>query len=121
MAIEDFLDHKCDIYHIIETKASPGYNLPASSNFKYPETPDIAEVPCHFGVKGQTLTIVQQQPQNDMETEIKLTLPAGTDIRTNDQIRDCATGYFYTAKVPRNIRGHHTFAYIQRTTPQRAL
>lgn len=30
MALADFLDHKCDIYHLIQSKDSPGYGLPDS-------------------------------------------------------------------------------------------
>ena len=51
MAFEDFLDHLCDIYHDREEQVTPGYGLPASPSFSYPEEPDISEQACHFGVK----------------------------------------------------------------------
>lgn len=121
MSLENLLDHFCDIYHIQEGEDSPGYNLPKSPSFSYPETPDIAEQRCHFGVKTQSVTITQSEPANLMEAKIKLTLPIGTDIRLNDKIVDCMTGFEYTAEQPRNIRNHHIFVYIKRTENQKPL
>lgn len=114
MALEDFFDHSCDIFHIQERGASPGYNLPASPEFSYPDEPDIAGLSCHFEVKSQSVTIAQGQPVNLMDAGIKLVLPAGTDVRLNDKIVDCGTGYEYTAEVPHNIRGHHVFVYVRK-------
>ena len=62
-----------------------------------------------------------QQPQNDMDSDIKLTLPAGTDVRLNDKIVSSETGLEYTAGQPRNIRGHHMTVKIYRTAQQRPL
>lgn len=39
MALADFLDHKCDIYHLIQSKDSPGYGLPDSPVFNYNNKP----------------------------------------------------------------------------------
>ena len=36
MAIEDFFDHRCSIYHTQQESTSPGYGLPGSPKFKYP-------------------------------------------------------------------------------------
>lgn len=119
--IEDFFDHRCNIYHLAESRASPGYGLPSSSNFEYADTPDIENLSCHFGVKSSNITIVQQEPQNVMDARIKLTLPAGTDIRLNDKIVDCDTGFEYTAEQPRNIRDHHIYVYIKRIERQKPL
>lgn len=121
MAFEDFLDHSCDIYHIQEGQASPGYGLAASPSFSYPVEPDIRGQECHFGVKSQNVAITQTAPANLMDAKIKLTLPAGTDVRRNDKIVDCATGLEYTAGQPVNIRDHHVFVYIKRTGGQKAL
>ena len=105
MAIEDFFDHRCSIYHTQQESTSPGYGLPGSPKFKYPKQPDLEEVPCHFGVRSAS----------------KLTLPAGTDIRLNDKIVSSETGLEYTAGQPRNIRGHHMTVKIYRTAQQRPL
>lgn len=70
---------------------------------------------------GKGIQIAQQQPQNDMDSDIKLTLPAGTDIRLNDKIVSSETGLEYTAGQPRNIRGHHMTVKIYRTAQQRPL
>lgn len=121
MALEDFFDHYCDIYHIDEKEASPGYGLAASPSFSYPTEPDIKAQNCHFGVRSQSVTVTQTAPANLMDAKIKLTLPAGTDIRINDKIVDCDTGLAYTAEQPRNIRGHHLFVYIKKTEGQKPL
>lgn len=121
MPIEELFNHTCDIYHLRREDKSPGYGLPASPSFAYPAEADVAAVPCHFGVKGAALTIVQAQPQAMLEAKVKLTLPAGTDVRVNDQIVDCATGYAYTAEVPRDIRGHHITVLLHRSGRQEPL
>lgn len=121
MSLENLLDHFCDIYHIQEGEDSPGYNLPSAPSFSYSETPDIVGQRCHFGVKSQSVTITQSEPANLMEAKIKLTLPMGTDIRLNDRIVDCSTGFEYTAEQPRNIRNHHIFVYVKRTEKQKPL
>ena len=38
MAIEDFFDHRCSIYHTQQESTSPGYGLPGSPKFKYPKS-----------------------------------------------------------------------------------
>lgn len=119
--IEDFFDHKCDIYHVKAEEDSPGYGLPASSKYEYGDEPDIVALDCHFGVKASNITIVQQQPYNSMDAKTKLTLPADTDIRLNDKIVDCDTKLEYTAEQPRNIRNHHKFVYIKRVERQKPL
>lgn len=121
MSIESFFDHTCDIYHLAEESKSPGFALPSSPSFSYPDVPDEAGVACHFGVKSFSHTMEQGQPANEYDAKIKLTLPAGTDIRQNDKIVSCVSGFEYTAMQPRNIRGHHLFVYIQRLDAQEAL
>lgn len=121
MAFEDFLNHLCDIYHDREKQKTPGYGLPASPSFSYPEKPDISEQECHFGVKSQSVTITQTSPANLIDAKIKLTLPIGTDVRLDDKIVDCATGLEYTAEQPVNVRNHHIFVYIKRIEEQKAL
>lgn len=114
MALKDFFDHTCDIYHIRKKETSPGYGLPTSPDFHYPNMPDLSGIPCHFEVKSQSVTISQNQPLNLMDASIKLVLPTGTQVRLNDKIVDCETGYEYTAEVPHNIRGHHVFVWIRK-------
>ena len=119
--IEDFFNHRCDIYHIIEEGASPGYKLPSSPSFSYPNEPDLSEVECHFCVKTNTVNIVQGEPAAAMDARIKLVLPIGTDIRLNDRIVNCDTRYEYTAEITQNIQNHHIYVYIKRTERQRPL
>lgn len=114
MAFEDFLEHTCDIYHMIRQERSPGYSLPASPAFYYPDVPDASGVICHFGVKGRRMNLTQQTPQTQYEATIKLTLPLHTDIRLNDKVVDLSTGYAYTADIPQVIRAHHVIVFLQR-------
>lgn len=118
MAVEDFFDHVCNIYHMAGTARKRGYGLPDSKDFQYPEFPDISGQPCHFSVKSGAIAIVQQEPQKDMNASLKLTLPIGTDIRINDKVVDCSTGYAYEAEIPRNIRGHHMAVMVHRVYPK---
>ncbi len=122
MAIADFFDHTCNIFHIQSKDGSPGFGLPSSSSeFSYPSEPDETEVACHFAVKSATVTITQTEPANLLEAKIKLTLPADTDIRLNDKIVWRENGTEYTAELPRNIRGHHKFVYLKRTNTQKPI
>lgn len=120
MSFNGLLNHSCDIYHMVRTDKSPGYGLPSSPSFSYPEAPDIAAVPCHFGTKGGAMAVIRNE-QAMLEARIKLALPAGTDIRVNDKIVDCDTRYEYTAEIPRNIRGHHITVFVCRTAQQEPL
>ena len=52
MAIEDFFDHRCSIYHTQQESTSPGYGLPGSPKFKYPKQPDLEEVPVALLAEG---------------------------------------------------------------------
>lgn len=121
MSLEALLNHTCDIYHVKKEDKSPGYRLPASPSFSYPQKPDIEGQTCHFGVKSNNITITQKAPANLMDAKIKLTLPIGTDVRLNDKIIDCATGLAYTAEQPVNVRDHHLFVYIKREEAQKPL
>lgn len=119
--IEDFFDHKCDIYHIREEQKSPGYGLPTSPNHSYEQEPDIKALSCHFGIRTMSVNIHQTAPINIMDDKTKLTLPKGTDIRLNDRIVNCDTGDEYIADEPHNIRGHHIFVRISKKDRQRDL
>lgn len=124
MAFDSLLDHACDIYHMRKTETSPGYNLPSSPSFSYASAPDLSGVPCHFGMIGGAgggLTVIQTEPQANLETKIKLALPLGTDVRLNDKIVDRGLGYAYTAEVPRRVRDHHIVVMLRRTGAQEAL
>lgn len=121
MSLENLLNHTCDIYHISEGEKSPGYGLPTSPSFSYPEKPDISGQTCHFGVRSASITVTQTAPANLMDAKIKLTLPIGTDVRLNDKVVDCATGQEYTAEQPINVRNHHLFVYIKKIDEEKHL
>ena len=119
--IEDFFNHKCDIYHINEAEKSPGYGLAGSPSFSYGAEPDVTEQQCHFCVKSQAVSITQHEPMTLMDARIKLVLPAGTDVRLNDKIVNCDTKHEYIAELPNNIRDHHIFVYVKKVERQKAL
>lgn len=121
MAIEDFFDHTCDIYHMGKSGKTPGFGLPEAPSFSYGGTPDLSGVPCHFRVTGFHPHFSEEKPYTDMQVTDKLALPTGTDIRINDKVVDLTTGVVYTAGVPRNIRDHHIAVQLHRTGEQRAL
>ena len=56
--IADFFDHKCNIFHVRSEGKSPGFGLPSSPAFSYPDAPDEAEVPCHFAVKSAMQSVI---------------------------------------------------------------
>lgn len=118
MAIEDFFDHECDIYHLTGSAQKRKYGLPDNTVYSYPKQPDISGQPCHFSVKSGNVSIIQQEPEKEMEAILKLTLPTGTDVRAGDRIVDCGTGYEYEAEVPRNIRDHHIAVKVRRVCPK---
>lgn len=120
MSFSEMLNHRCNIYHIIKSIASPGYNLPSSVAYSYPDVPDQANVPCHFHVKNAGV-IIQTEPSANYEAKIKLSLPACTDIRLNDKVIDCESGYEYTAEIPRKVRRHHVIVWLHRDSVQARL
>ena len=122
MSFEQLLNHKCDIYHLRKEGKSPGYGLPEADAFDYPEEPDVCSLKCHFNVKGDSISLIQREPNNDLTERIKLNLPIGTDIRILDKVTDCGTGLSYTVIAPpKNIRNHHVIAHVERRKEQKPL
>ena len=121
MGFDLFINHTCDIYHIRKNDESPGYNLPSSPKFSYPDEPDLKAVPCHFGVRSGQAEVNQYEPQAKYQARLKVAFFFGTDIRLNDKIVDCDTGYEYTAEIPRNIRDHHITVFATRRAAQEPL
>lgn len=121
MSFETMLNHKCDVYHMQRDDMSPGYGLPSSPSFSYPDTPDIADLQCHFSVKTGTRVVVQNEPQADYQAQIKLVVPLGTDIRLNDKVVDKSSGYEYTTDIPVQVRAHHLFVMLSRKSAQEPL
>lgn len=121
MSLEALLNHRCNIYHIVEMMSSPGYGLPGSPSHSYPEEPDITDQICHFGVHGSSFSINQTRPINIEDERTKLTLPLDTDVRLNDLIEDVSSGEKFIAERPVNIRDHHLFVYIKKLGVERQL
>ena len=121
MSLQNLMNHTCDVYHIVKESASPGFGLPGSPVFSYPDTPDIAGQICHFNVKGNQKIVQQTEPAAVYNDRVKLVYPLGTDIRLNDKIVNTANGLTYSAEMPVQIRDHHMFVMLRRTTEQEKL
>ena len=117
---EAMLQHTCDIYHIVSEETSPGFNLPGSPEFSYPDEPDIEELRCHFSLRN-SLRLVQQEPYAVLDGRVKLSVLPEVDIRLNDKIVHLESGACYVAESPVKIREHHITVMLQRTTSQRQL
>lgn len=121
MSFESMLNHKCDVYHILRDDTSPGYGLPSSPSFSYPDEPDITDLQCHFCIKSGTRTVIQNEPQASYQASVKLVTLFGTDLRLNDKIIDKSTGYEYTADIPVQVQNHHVFVMLSRKSAQEPL
>jgi len=120
MGFESLLNHTCDIYHLRKAETSPGFGLPDSSSYSYPDTPEIAALHCHFNMRG-ALRVMQNEPYASLDGRVKLNLPWGTDVRINDKIVHLETGYEYIAEAPVPIRNHHIIVMLRRTGEQAKL
>lgn len=112
MAWDDFFNHTCNIHHQQYIDNDLGYGI-SDREYFYEETPDIENVPCHFYIKTPE-QLVYNDPQPSVTGRMKLALPIGTDIRTNDKIVNNITGLSYIAEVVHNIHDHHIMVYMFR-------
>ena len=105
---EDFLDHKCNIYHLQDESVDIGYGIKAG-NVRMPQTePEEKDIPCHFHIKmNNYMQVVQKEPYTSVEGKVKLSLPPGTDIRMNDTVENCQDGLKYRAGKPMEVHGGH--------------
>lgn len=105
---EDFFNHRCNIYHLEDRRVNIGYGIEAG-NVRVPrKEADEKDIPCHFHVKANgNVRITQKEPYAKMDGDVKLSLPAGTDIRKNDVVEDCSNGIKYRAGIPREVHGWH--------------
>lgn len=117
--IENFFNHKCDIYHLKENPVDVGFGFDTQDiKYEYESSPSIANLSCHFHSKSLSNTIQQTEPMNNLSIVRKLSLPIGTDVRVNDKVVDCNTGLEYTAQLPVPIQNHHITVVLTRTSKQ---
>lgn len=115
MAFADFLNDRCDIYHLQTKDVDAGYGVTASACSDYPDEPDVSDVPCHFNRGGLIDSIIEASPRRLYSATSKLQLPLGTDVRANDKIVDSESGLEFVASVPRVVgRGHHIAVVVSR-------
>lgn len=113
---EDFLDHRCNIYYLVDEQITVGYGINAESVRKENDRPTLKNVACHFHVKNNNqIKVIQNEPYTSVEGDVKLTLPAGVDIRMNDTVEDIRDGLKYRAGKPSLVHnGHHIIVTLQR-------
>lgn len=116
MAWEDFLNHTCDIYHLVAGGGTGAYGISVSERLVPEETPSLTDIPCHFHIKQNDLTrLVQNEPETSVEGQIKCSFPIGTDIRKNDTVLSHEDGLRYRAGVPRTVaHNHHIIVQLYR-------
>lgn len=105
---DDFMNHRCNIYHLEEGSVNAGYGIVASPVKAPEQIPSLQDIPCHFHTKANnTVRIIQNDPFSSAQGEMKLSLPYGTEIRENDTVEDCSNGLKYRAGIPRTVHGDH--------------
>lgn len=116
MAFEDYLDDRCDIFHVITKTVGAGYGI-RQSIVKQTQIKEAAEsdVPCHFHFNRNNTSLRQDEPYSAITGTQKVSFGPETDIRLNDMIRDCSNGLYYRVGPPRYVHGkHHIVAEVQR-------
>ena len=112
MSFDDFLNHRCNIYHPVKKDVDFGYGIKSEPAEERLKMPDLEDVPCHFYVSPSP-KIVQKEPYPVVEGEAKLALPYGVDIRENDFVK--SRGLIYRAGIPKAVHGnHHIVVTIKR-------
>lgn len=113
---EDFMNHKCNIYHLTDEPVDVGYGIKVDDVKSQPTSPDLKGVDCHFHIRmNDNVHVVQREPFRAVEGNIKLSLPIGTDIRINDIVEDCRDGLKYRAGKPTEVHGgHHIIVVLSR-------
>ena len=113
---EDYMNHTCNIIHLEEGTVEVGYGINAEDVPRAEKEPAEKEIPCHFHLKTSNyLKVIQNEPYSSVDGEVKLSLPAGTDIRKNDIVEDCRSGLRFRAGVPKEVYGgHHIIVTVTR-------
>lgn len=112
MAIEDFFNQTCNIYHLKKADKNLGYGI-SDTSYYYNNTPDLESIPCRFYLKTVE-QVLHNTPQPLITGRMKIALSTDIDIRSNDKILNNTTGLTYIVEIVHNIRGHHLMAYMFR-------
>ena len=66
MAFDDFLNHRCSIYHAEKAASDLGFGITDDNDFSYQANPDKIneDVRCHFHIKSGMYQITQQESSN---------------------------------------------------------
>lgn len=116
MAWEDFLNHRCDIYHLVDAGDAGAFGIRAAEHLVPEEIPSETDVHCHFHINQNNLTrLTQNEPETAIEGQIKCSMEIGTDIRKNDIVFSHEDGLRYRAGVPRTVaHDHHIIVTLYR-------
>jgi hypothetical protein len=103
MSFRALLTDKCDIYHLQESSTSPDYGLPGETEFLYNNVPDLADVPCKFTEKNQSIT--QGEPGAEIVHSFAMSFLISTDVRLNDKM--VFNKAEFKAQIPHKVKNHH--------------
>ncbi|WYP24753.1 DUF3599 family protein [Alkalihalobacillus sp. FSL W8-0930] len=111
MSLENFLVHTCDVYRLAAVTPKKSYGIEIEQPNQFSEEPISSGVPCHF--QELTQDVVQGQPQATFLQRMRVTFPAGTDIKLNDTVK--WSGASYKLQQPKDVRGHHIIVTATRS------
>ena len=57
MSFDDFLNHRCNIYHPVKKDVDFGYGIKSEPAEERLKMPDLEDVPCHFYVNSSPKVI----------------------------------------------------------------
>ena len=116
MAWEDFLNHRCDIYHLADARGAGVFGVKAAPRLVPEKEPSEKGVRCHFHLRQHDLLrLAQNEPETSVEGEVKCSIEIGTDIRENDTVYSHEDGLRYRAGVPRTVaHDHHIVVTLYR-------
>ncbi|OAT71882.1 DUF3599 family protein [Parageobacillus thermoglucosidasius] len=108
MSYRNLLIHRCDVYHLTASNedSDSNFGIPIKDfqpEYKYPDSPDLVDVPCYFTEKNQT--IVQGEPNQIITQSFLVHFLPSADIRVNDKV--VWNGIEFKLQIPKKIRNHH--------------
>ncbi|MBM0064933.1 DUF3599 family protein [Alkalicoccobacillus gibsonii] len=111
MSLENFLVHTCDVFRLVAVAPKKSYGIEIEQPNQSAEEPVYTGVPCYF--QELTQDVVQGQPHTTFVQRMRVTFPAGTDIKLNDTVK--WSGATYKLQQPKDVRGHHIIVTATRS------
>ncbi|MGG3801788.1 DUF3599 family protein [Metabacillus fastidiosus] len=106
MSYRNLLTHCCDIYHLTKQESNGSWGVPATDlngSFTYGAVPDIANVPCYFTEKSQS--IVQGEPNTAVIQSFLVHFLPDVAVKEHDKV--IWNGIELKLQIPKKIKNHH--------------